>query len=228
MFEKVVDKNNKKITTVIFDLDGTLLNTLEDLAAAVNHALTSCNMPTRTISEVRQFVGNGIRKLMIRAVPQGEENPEFEKAFECFKRYYGEHCNDATRAYDGIPELLQELKKSGYALAIVSNKIDSAVRDLNAKYFPQVEVAIGDRENLKRKPEPDSVYLALRELGKAKEEAVYVGDSDVDLQTAKNAGLPCISVLWGFRDKEFLIQQGADTFAETPMEILGILEQMNQ
>ncbi|MBO5145753.1 MAG: HAD family hydrolase [Lachnospiraceae bacterium] len=228
MFEKAADKKNEKITTVIFDLDGTLLNTLEDLAAAVNYALAACSMPPRTINEVRQFVGNGIRKLMIRAVPQGEENPAFEKAFDCFKRYYGEHCNDATRAYDGIPELLQELKKSGYALAIVSNKIDSAVRDLNAKYFPQVEVAIGDRENLKRKPEPDSVYLALKELGRTKEEAVYVGDSDVDLQTAKNAGLPCISVLWGFRDKEFLIEQGADTFAKTPMEILGILARMNQ
>lgn len=221
------DRDNKKITTIIFDLDGTLLNTLEDLNAAVNYALTSCNMPTRTISEIRQFVGNGVKKLMIRAVPQGEENPEFEKAFEIFKCYYGEHCNDATRAYDGISELLQELKKSGYALAIVSNKIDSAVRDLNNKYFPQVEVAIGDRENLKRKPEPDSVYLALKELGKTKEEAVYVGDSEVDLQTAKNAGLACISVLWGFRDKEFLMEKGAEVFAKKPKDILNILSHMN-
>lgn len=218
----------KKINTVIFDLDGTLLDTLEDLEAAVNYALASCGMPGRTLSEVRQFVGNGVRKLMIRAVPGGEENPEFERAFDVFKDYYGEHCNDATKAYEGIPELLQALKDSGYALAIVSNKIDSAVRDLNSKYFPQVDVAIGDRENLKRKPEPDSVYLALAQLGRTREEAVYVGDSDVDLQTAQNSGLPCISVLWGFRDREFLMERGAERFVEKPMEVLAVLSGMNE
>lgn len=216
-----------KITTVIFDLDGTLLDTLEDLKNATNYALKVCGMPERTLSEVRRFVGNGVRNLMIRAVPQGEENPEFEHAFAVFKEYYGEHCNDATRAYDGIPELLQELKNRGYAMAIVSNKIDSAVQDLNNRYFPQVDVAIGDRENLKRKPEPDSVFLALEELGRTREEAVYVGDSDVDLATAQNAGLPCISVLWGFRDKEFLVEHGATTFVAKPMEITDVLSRMN-
>ena len=195
--------------TVIFDLDGTLLDTLEDLWTAVNHALSVCNMPERSLDEVRRFVGNGIKMLMIRAVPGGEENPDFDKAFEVFKQYYGVHCNDTTKPYDGIPELLQELKKEGYAVAIVSNKIDSAVKDLNERYFPQVEVAIGDRENLKRKPEP---------------EAVYVGDSDVDLQTSRNAGLPCISVLWGFRDRAFLKEHGASIFVEKPMEILDILK----
>lgn len=165
---------------------------------------------------------------MIRAVPQGEQNPDFERAFGIFKAYYGEHCNDATKAYDGIPELLQELKSAGYAMAIVSNKIDSAVQDLNSRYFPQVDVAIGDRENLKRKPEPDSVFLALEELGRTREEAVYVGDSDVDLATARNAGLPCISVLWGFRDREFLVEHGAITFVEDPMEITGVLSRMNR
>ncbi len=216
-----------KITTVIFDLDGTLLDTLEDLKNATNYALKVCGMPERTLSEVRRFVGNGVRNLMIRAVPQGEENPEFEHAFAIFKEYYGEHCNDATRAYDGIPELLQELKNRGYAMAIVSNKIDSAVQDLNNRYFPQVDVAIGDRENLKRKPEPDSVFLALEELGRTREEAVYVGDSDVDLATAQNAGLPCISVLWGFRDKEFLVEHGATTFVAKPNEITSVLLRMN-
>lgn len=220
--------SDRKISTVIFDLDGTLLDTLEDLKNAANYALKTCGMPERTLEEVRRFVGNGVKNLMIRAVPDGENNPQFERAFDTFKEYYGVHCNDATKAYDGIPELLQELKNNGYAMAIVSNKIDSAVQDLNNRYFPQVEVAIGDRENLRRKPEPDSVFLALEKLGRSREEAVYVGDSDVDLDTARNAGLPCISVLWGFRDKAFLIEHGAQTFVEKPMEITDVLKRMNQ
>lgn len=219
--------SERKITTVIFDLDGTLLDTLEDLKNATNFALRQCGMPERTLGEIRRFVGNGVRNLMIRAVPQGEENPEFEHAFAVFKEYYGEHCNDATRAYDGIPELLRELKNGGYVMAIVSNKIDSAVQDLNHRYFPQVDIAIGDRENLKRKPEPDSVLLALEKLGRTREEAVYIGDSDVDLATAKNAGLPCISVLWGFRDREFLVECGATIFVERPIEITDVLSRMN-
>lgn len=219
--------SERNITTVIFDLDGTLLDTLEDLKNATNFALRQCGMPERTLGEIRRFVGNGVRNLMIRAVPQGEENPEFEHAFAVFKEYYGEHCNDATRAYDGIPELLRELKNGGYVMAIVSNKIDSAVQDLNHQYFPQVDIAIGDRENLKRKPEPDSVLLALEKLGRTREEAIYIGDSDVDLATAKNAGLPCISVLWGFRDREFLVECGATIFVEKPMEITDVLSRMN-
>lgn len=218
----------KNKNTVIFDLDGTLLDTLEDLWAATNYALTSCDMPEKSLDEVRSFVGNGIRMLMNRAVPGGDGNPDFDKAFEAFKQYYGVHCNDTTKPYDGISELLQELKKGGYDVAIVSNKIDSAVKDLNDRYFPEVEVAIGDRENMKRKPEPDSVLLALEKLGKTQEEAVYVGDSDVDLLTAENAGLPCISVLWGFRDKAFLTEHGAQIFVEKPMEILHVLKEMNQ
>ncbi|MCM1182186.1 MAG: HAD-IA family hydrolase [Roseburia sp.] len=211
---------DRKIDTVVFDLDGTLLYTLEDLTDAVNYAMQACGMPLRSLEEIRTFVGNGIKTLMLRAVPDGAENPQFEAAFEAFKTYYDAHCNDKTRAYDGVQELLRALRDRGYALAIVSNKVDSAVEALRDRYFQEVAVAIGDREGMQRKPAPDSVYLALRELGRTRETAVYVGDSDVDLQTAANSGLPCISVLWGFRDREFLLSHGATLFAEKPMDVL--------
>ena len=214
-----------KKTTVVFDLDGTLLNTLEDLAEAVNYALRKQGMPERTLEEVRRFVGNGVRLLMIRAVPDGESNPLFEETFDLFKTYYGEHCNDNTKPYDGIMELLSTLKEKGYAVAIVSNKIDFAVKELNELYFKGiVPVAIGEKEEIRRKPAPDTVFEALKELGKTKEEAVYVGDSDVDIETAKNAGMPCISVLWGFRDKEFLDEHGAMHYAKNAEDVLGLVE----
>lgn len=216
---------SRTIDTVIFDLDGTLLYTLEDLTDAVNYALQVCSMPLRNLEEVKAFVGNGIRNLMIKAVPEGEENPLFEKAFSAFTEYYNVHCNDKTKAYEGIQELLHELKTAGYSLAIVSNKVDSAVKALREKYFQDVAVAIGDREGMQRKPAPDSVYLALEELGKTKDNAVYVGDSDVDLQTAANAGLPCISVLWGFRDKDFLVEHGARIFAEKPSDVIQLINE---
>lgn len=206
--------------TVIFDLDGTLLNTLEDLSNAVNYALKQYEMPPRTIEEIRQFVGNGVRTLMIRAVPQGDDNPQFEEVFSCFKKYYGEHCNDTTKPYAGIMELLKELQDKGYVLAIVSNKIDSAVKELQKRYFDGlISVAIGEREGIQRKPAPDTVLTAFAELGVSKEEAVYVGDSDVDIMTAHNAGIPCISVLWGFRDKQFLLEHGAGNMIEKPQDL---------
>lgn len=210
--------------TVIFDLDGTLLDTLEDLTDAVNVALKACDMPLRTIEDVRCFVGNGVRNLMIKAVPDGEANPRFEEAFSLFKEYYGEHCNDKTGPYEGVLELMAELKKKGYVMAIVSNKIDSAVKELNDKYFSEyIQVAIGEREGVQRKPAPDTVLTALQELGKEKETAIYIGDSEVDLATARNVGIPCISVLWGFRDKELLEELGADNFASIPMDVLRFL-----
>lgn len=213
-----------KMDTIIFDLDGTLLDTLEDLTDAVNYALNTYHMPTRTIDEVRCFVGNGVRTLMIRAVPQGEENPRFEEVFAAFKEYYGEHCNDKTRPYDGIMELLKTLKKQGYVLGIVSNKIDSAVKELNRKYFADlIYVAIGEREGVQRKPAPDTVLTALQELGKEKKNAIYIGDSEVDIATAMNVGIPCISVLWGFRSVEFLKENGADNFAKEPADVLRFL-----
>ena len=215
-----------KKNTVIFDLDGTLLDTLQDLADATNYALRKQGMPERTIDEVRQFVGNGVRLLMIRAIPGGEENPLFEETFALFKSYYGEHCNDHTRPYEGIMELLATLREKGYAVAIVSNKIDFAVKELSKLYFQGiVPVAIGEKEGIRRKPAPDTVFEALKELGRTKEEAVYVGDSDVDIETAQNAGMPCISVLWGFRDKAFLETHGASHYAEKAEEILKYVEE---
>lgn len=208
---------------VVFDLDGTLLNTLEDLADATNWALRKNGMSERALEEVRYFVGNGVRKLIERAVPDGEQNPLFEQTFEDFKRYYVVHCQDKTCLYDGVPEMLRALKARGFRLAIVSNKLQAGVDELYERYFRDtVEVAIGERPEVRRKPAPDMVELALRELGVTKEEAVYVGDSDVDLATARNSGLPCISVLWGFRDRHFLEAHGASCFAATPAEIVHL------
>lgn len=200
--------------TVIFDLDGTLLNTLEDLTDAVNAALTAGGYPVRTIEEVRRFVGNGIGKLIRRALPEGTPDTDFEKVLADFKEYYGIHCNDKTRPYPGVPKLLTRLKAEGYRLAIVSNKADFAVKELRDIYFADtVEVAIGEREGIRRKPAPDTVEQALRELGSDSGRAVYVGDSDVDIETARNAGMPCISVTWGFREEAFLRQCGGLNFA---------------
>ena len=210
-----------RLKAIVFDLDGTLLNTLEDLADATNWALRKNGMPERALAEVRQFVGNGVRKLIERAVPDGEENPLFEQTFEDFKRYYVVHCQDKTSLYDGVGEMLRALKERGFKLAIVSNKLQAGVDELYDRYFRDtVAVAIGERPEIQRKPAPDMVELALRALGVAKEEAVYVGDSDVDLQTARNSGLPCISVLWGFRDRAFLEAHGATCFTATPDEVV--------
>lgn len=210
----------RKYDTVIFDLDGTLLNTLEDLADAVNHALREKGMQERTLAEIRQFVGNGVKRLLELSVPGGFEYPDFEEVFALFRSYYAVHCNDKTHAYEGVLPLLRELAAEGYALAIVSNKPDSAVKELAEIYFEGiVPVAIGEREGVAKKPAPDTVREALKELGMSAGTAVYVGDSEVDIQAARNAGLPCITVLWGFREETFLQEQGATRFARTPEEI---------
>jgi len=210
-------------STYIFDLDGTLLDTLADLAASVNYALRTHGMPEHTINDVRRFVGNGVRKLMERAVPDGASNPDFEAAFATFRQHYMAHSLDTTRPYDGIPETLEALKVKGCHLAVVSNKMMAATQDLCRHFFPDtIEVAIGENEaeGIRKKPAPDTVIAALRQLGVGQERAVYVGDSDVDLETARNSGLPCISVLWGFRDRDFLLQHGAETFISAPSELL--------
>ena len=210
--------------TYIFDLDGTLLDTLSDLANSVNYALSQHGMPTHSIDDVRRFVGNGVRVLMERAVPNGAANPALDATFATFRQHYMQHSLDTTRPYDGITELIRELKARGCQLAVVSNKMMAATQELVHHFFPEIEVAIGEHEaaGIRKKPAPDTVFEALRQLGVGKEGAVYVGDSDVDLATARNSGLPCISVLWGFRDKPFLQEHGATTFVETPRQILEI------
>lgn len=214
-----------KINTIIFDLDGTLLYTLTDLMASTNYAMDAMGMPKRTLSEVRAFVGNGIRKLIERAVPEGTDLETQEKTFQKFKEYYDAHCTDNTVPYDGVLELIERFHENGYKMAIVSNKLDNAVKELNNTFFSKfISVAIGDKEGIRKKPAPDTVYEALRELGSTKEEAVYIGDSDVDLATAKNSGLPCISVLWGFRDEDFLIEKGAKYLAKNTEEVFDMVE----
>ncbi|HEY9550722.1 MAG TPA: HAD family hydrolase [Prevotella sp.] len=207
--------------TYIFDLDGTLLNTLHDLYTSCNHALREHGMPERTQDEVRRFVGNGVKKLMERAVPQGTANPLFNETYETFRQHYLVHSLDTTMPYPGVMDLLANLKHHGKRIAVVSNKFYAATQELCRHFFGDyVEVAIGERENIRKKPAPDTVDEAFRQLGVGREGAVYVGDSDVDVQTARNSNLPCISVLWGFRDRDFLLQHGATTFVASPNELL--------
>jgi phosphoglycolate phosphatase len=210
--------------TYIFDLDGTLLDTLNDLASSCNYALRENNMPERSIEEVRQFVGNGVKKLMERAIPGGLTNPRFDDTYALFRQHYLKHNLDTTKPYPGIMDLLAELRQHGKHIAVVSNKFYAATQELCLHFFGNalVPVAIGERENIRKKPAPDTVIEALRQLGVSKDNAVYIGDSDVDVMTAQNTGIPCISVLWGFRDKDFLIAHGATTFVEKPEEILSL------
>lgn len=211
----------------IFDLDGTLLDTLADLHSAVNHALRVNSMPERSLDEVRLMVGNGVRKLMLRAIPDGDGNPFFEKAFSDFRAYYSEHSFDNTKPYDGILPLLAKLKGRGVKMAVVSNKMDAATKPLVKRFFGDyIDVAIGENEaeGIKRKPASDMVLKAIEELGVKADDCVYVGDSDVDIQTANNSKISCISVLWGFRDRDFLASMGAQCFVESPLDILALLK----
>lgn len=217
-----------KYQTYIFDLDGTLLDTLGDLAASVNFALRAHGMPEHSHDDVRRFVGNGVRKLMERAIPEGAGNPCFNETFATFRQHYMAHSLDTTRPYEGISEALETLKARGCHLAVVSNKMMAATQEFCHHFFPDtIEVAIGEDEaaGIRRKPAPDTVFAALRQLNDisltSKSSAVYVGDSDVDILTARNAGIPCISVLWGFRDRDFLLSHGAQTFIAHPAELLS-------
>ena len=206
-------------TGILFDLDGTLLNTLEDLHDSTNHVMRQFGYPEHSIDAVRRFVGNGARRLFEQAVPQGGD---VESALAAFQSWYPDHCQIKTKAYDGIPEALEILKEK-YPLAIVSNKPDPAVKVLCADYFPGI-YARGESVDCPRKPAPDMVFKAMEAIGV--EKCIYVGDSEVDVLTAQNAGVPCLSVLWGFRDRADMEEVGGNVFCENTADLVAKLEEM--
>lgn len=211
---------------VIFDLDGTLLNTLEDLCSSTNFALRSENLPGRSLDEVRRFVGNGIRKLIERAVPEGTDAELTDRVFSAFKTHYTANCEVKTAPYEGIRELLQSLKSRGVLLGVVSNKADEPVKKLIAHYFPDVfDSVVGEREGVRKKPAPDSVLETVRALGCCISDTVYVGDSDVDRHTAQNAGCDCVLVSWGFRERALLESFGVPV-ADSAPELLELLDRI--
>ncbi len=210
---------------VIFDLDGTLLNTLGDLRAATNHALEVRGLPPHSMEEIRQFIGNGIRLLICRAMPEGTPEAEIDAALDDFKAYYAAHIHDRTVPYDGIPQLLTALRKRGIQVAVLSNKIDSASQQLIEYFFPgKTDVVFGEHVGVPRKPDPTSCRMVMQQLGVQPEQVLYVGDSGTDMQTAKNAGLYAVGVTWGFRSKEVLLENGADVLVHRPEQILQILD----
>ncbi len=218
-----------KTDTVIFDLDGTLLNTLEDLADSTNYAMRAFGLKERSINEVRNFVGNGVDVLIERAVEGAISKEQELECLDVFKQHYSKNMDNKTKPYDGIMDVIKELLKRGYHIAIVSNKFDAAVKGLNVDYFEGLfPVAIGASDTVAKKPAPDSVIKALQELHSDKEGAVYVGDSDVDIMTARNSGLPCISVTWGFRDEELQRSMGTDYIIHKPEELLDVLDGRNR
>jgi phosphoglycolate phosphatase len=211
------------IDTIIFDLDGTLLNTLEDLRDSVNYALERQNFPLRTLAEIRSFVGDGIRVLMERAVPENTDAEAFDTCFADFNAYYKVHMEDKTAPYDGINEMLKNIKNEGFKTAIVTNKVDYAAQELCKRLFPEIDLVVGSVDNRPNKPAPDGAYYAIETLGSEKENTVFVGDADTDILTAKNAGLKSIGVLWGFRDREIIEEKGAEYIVETVDDLEKLL-----
>ena len=212
---------------VLFDLDGTLLDTLEDLTIAVNFALTKMGFPKRRPDEIRRFLGNGAANLVRSSLPQGKE-AALEETLPIFRSYYEKHNQEKTCPYPGILPLLDHLKEDGFSLAVISNKPDYAVQPLAKKHFPTIDYAVGEKEGVARKPAPDSIFQALTVLGVEKQSALYVGDSEVDLETAKAAGIPCIAVTWGFRDPDHLIAAGAKHLAHTAEELYKMIHALTQ
>lgn len=214
----------KTFDTVIFDLDGTLLNTLEDIADSANYSLTQSGYPGRTLEEIRSFVGNGLGHLMELCLPDGKDNPHYEKCIADFRRHYYGNMQNKTKPYDGILELLKQLSEDNFKMAVVSNKFDQAAKKLTQDYFGNyINVSIGDSENVARKPAPDPVYKALEELGSKAEKAIYLGDSEVDIETAKNSGLISVGAAWGFKGREFLKANGAEYVIDQPRELLNLI-----
>lgn len=213
-----------KYNTIIFDLDGTLLNTLDDLRDSLNDILAQKGYEPRSIEDVRSFVGNGVRNLVRLSVPEHCTEEEVSLCLKEFMEHYKNNMQNKTRPYNGIMELLLDLNRFNYKIGIVSNKYDAAVKSLSKTYFGNmIPVAIGESLEIKRKPAPDSVFMAIKELGSDLQNTVYVGDSETDVQTAKNAGIPCIAVTWGFRCREVLRTAGADYLIDTPKELLTLI-----
>ena len=214
-----------KYTTIIFDLDGTLLNTLPDLTASVNYSLNKFGFPLRTTDEIRSFIGNGVGLLIKRSLPDKTEEAICEQCLKIFKDYYKEHYAVKTIPYDDIYDVLVELKKSGYKIGVVSNKFDLAVKSLCDKFFSGlIDIAIGEIDGTPRKPAPDSLNNAIGYFGADKSNVLYVGDSEVDIKTANNSGVDCLSVTWGFKDKEFLLNNGGENFVNNAKEILDYIK----
>ncbi|MCF2619004.1 HAD family hydrolase [Oscillibacter valericigenes] len=215
----------RRFDTVLFDLDGTLLDTLDDLLDAANHTLRELGYPERTRAEIRSFLGNGAETQLRRALGAGASEETVQKALALYKPYYAAHCQIKTKPYAGVVELMAALKAEGFRLAVVSNKLDDAVKLLVAQHFGALaDAAMGETAQRRRKPAPDMVNDALAALGADKSRAVYVGDSEVDVETARNAGIPCISVCWGFRDREQLVEAGAAEIAADAGELKALLE----
>lgn len=213
-----------KYKSIIWDMDGTLLDTLDDLTDSVNEALKEFQLPARTRSEIRSYVGNGVLRLLELSVPNGKEHPQFEDIFSFFKSRYVLNCRNKTKPYDGLEKLLFELKSKRYRMAIVSNKIDSAVKELSELYFnDSIDVAIGDSEGHRRKPFPDNLLEAMLLMEANKESTVYIGDTEVDIATAENSGIDYICVSWGFRNKKELQASGAKLIVDTPEELASVL-----
>lgn len=213
-----------KYDAVIFDLDGTLTDTLEDLKDSVNFALRSFGFPERTLDEVRSFVGNGVKKLIFQSVPCGTDEKTAEDCLAVFKEYYKDHSLVKTKPYDGIVPMLAELKKQGIKTAVVTNKMNEAAQDIVRIFFDGlIEITVGQIDGIAQKPQPDGIFSVLETLGVSKDKAVYVGDSEVDCITAKNAGIPCVGVTWGFRDESVLRENGADCIISYPQDIFAVI-----
>jgi len=219
----------RKYDTIIFDMDGTLLNTIDDIADSVNYVLKKYGYPIRTYDEIISFVGNGAAKLIELALPNGLYNPFYKNCLDEYRYYYSKNMDYKTSPYEGIKELLKELSGKNYKMAIVSNKNDEDIKNLSKKYFSDyINIAIGESKSTMKKPAPDMVYNALKELKSSSETAIFVGDSDVDIQTANNANIPCISVSWGFRSTLFLKEHGASCIVSEPNELLEILKEQHE
>lgn len=215
------------IDTVLFDLDGTILNTIEDLCDSVNFALDANGFPTRTLDEVRAFVGNGVKNLIHRALPDGADEASFEKCLSSFKSHYERNKTNKTAPYDGVLEMMRRLKADGYKTAIVSNKHDDAVQGLFKLFFSDcASFALGNTDNVAKKPAPDMVYKALDALSSSVDRAIYIGDSEVDVETAKNSHIPLIGVSWGFRGEALLSSLGVRHIAHKPSDIPDIIKSL--